>query len=91
MLAIMNNSASSMQAGGKGSGKLQYSNADGSLQTIALDRPVFSIGRKSVNDLHLRDNRVSRFHAEIIREQEHYIIRDKGSRCGLLLTMFCRE
>ena len=63
-------------------GKLQYLAADGSLCTLWLEQPVFSVGRKSVNDLHLTDTRVSRFHAEIIREQEHYILRDKESRCG---------
>jgi sigma-B regulation protein RsbU (phosphoserine phosphatase) len=78
----MNSSLSRAQLSGSLRGKLQYLAADGSLQTIWLERTVFSIGRKSLNDLHLSDTRVSRFHAEIIREQQHYILRDKGSRCG---------
>jgi len=78
----MNSSGLSTQVEEKFCGKLQFLDPDGKLQTLVLDRPVFSIGRKTVNDLHLRDNRVSRFHAEIIREQAHYLLRDKASRCG---------
>lgn len=76
-------SASLSQPRGDGArGKLQYLAADGSVSTLWLAQPVFSIGRKGVNDLHLSDTRISRFHAEIIYEQGSYIIRDKGSRCG---------
>src|SRR5256885_15964470 len=75
------NSASLSQPRAEGPrGKLQYLAADGSLCTLWLEQPIFSIGRKGVNDLHLSDTRISRFHAEIIREYDSYILPDKGSR-----------
>jgi serine phosphatase RsbU (regulator of sigma subunit) len=79
---MMNNASLLQPRAEAARGKLQYLAADGSLCTLWLERPVFSIGRKGVNDLHLTDTRVSRFHAEIIQEEGHYIVRDKGSRCG---------
>jgi serine phosphatase RsbU (regulator of sigma subunit) len=67
-------------------GKLQYLDERGNLCTVWLDRPVFSIGRKGVNDLCLSDGHISRFHAEIISERGHFILRDKGSRCGTFVN-----
>ena len=82
----MNSSALPRQTGDGLRGRLQYVDAEGNLRTLLLERPIFSVGRKSVNDLHLADGRVSRFHAEVIREGDHYVVRDKESRCGTFVN-----
>jgi len=47
-----------------------------------LDKQKTSIGRSEENDLVLADRRASRFHAEIDRRNEGYVIRDLGSTNG---------
>ena len=42
----------------------------------------FKIGRMSDNDIVLKDKIISRYHAEIIINQDAYILRDLGSRNG---------
>ena len=51
-------------------------------RTVIIDKPTFTIGRRSVNDLVLSANDVSREHAEICQADGKFIIRDRGSRCG---------
>ena len=51
-------------------------------RSVPIDKPVFSIGRRTVNDLRLMGTDVSREHAQIIRTDGRYLIRDCGSRCG---------
>jgi phosphoserine phosphatase RsbU/P len=51
-------------------------------RVIALNKPVFTIGRRSTSDLPLMDTEVSREHAEIAQVEGHYIVRDRGSRYG---------
>ena len=51
-------------------------------RTVVLDKPTFTIGRRSVNDLQLTGTDVSRDHAEILRNDGQYLVRDRGSRCG---------
>ncbi len=51
-------------------------------RTVPIDKPSFSIGRRSANDLPLPGNDVSREHAEIRQFNGTYVIRDRGSRCG---------
>src|SRR6516225_6788038 len=67
-------------------GKLQHIDTGGQAKTIRIDRPVFSVGRKSVNDLVLVDQRASRFHAEIVSEHGHSLIRDKASSGGTFVN-----
>ncbi len=67
-------------------GKLQHIDADGQARTIRIDRPVFSVGRKSINDLVLLDQRASRFHAEIVTELGQSLIRDKASSGGTFVN-----
>lgn len=61
--------------------RLQLS--DGSI--IPVTHTPFTIGRASGNDLVLPILSVSRQHAEIVREPEGIIIRDLGSRNGLVV------
>jgi serine phosphatase RsbU (regulator of sigma subunit) len=51
-------------------------------RVVVLDKPTFTIGRRSVNDLQLTGTDVSRDHAEILRNDGQYLVRDRGSRCG---------
>jgi phosphoserine phosphatase RsbU/P len=49
---------------------------------VTIDKPVFTIGRRSGNDLHLMGSDVSRDHAEIARVETGFIVRDRNSRYG---------
>src|SRR3954451_22317597 len=51
-------------------------------RTVVLDKPALTIGRRSASDLQLTGTDVSRDHAEILRHDGQYLIRDRGSRCG---------
>src|SRR5712691_6401389 len=51
-------------------------------RVVVLDKPTFTIGRRSANDLQLTGTDVSRDHAEILRAEDRYLVRDRGSRCG---------
>src|SRR5436190_19683497 len=51
-------------------------------RTVLLEKATFTIGRRSVNDLQLSGTDVSRDHAEILKGEGHYLVRDRGSRCG---------
>ncbi|HYE65220.1 MAG TPA: FHA domain-containing protein, partial [Pyrinomonadaceae bacterium] len=58
----------------------------GAQQTLPLNKPVFTIGRKPGNDLLLLSSSVSRYHAEIVREGETYYLVDKGSKGGVFIN-----
>ena len=51
-------------------------------RVVVLNKPTFTIGRRSANDLQLTGTDVSRDHAEILRAEDRYLVRDRGSRCG---------
>ena len=51
-------------------------------RVVVIDKPSFSIGRRTSNDLHLSGTDVSREHAEIFLANGRYAIRDRGSRSG---------
>ncbi len=62
-------------------GRLEVTDALGR-RVIQIDKPVFSIGRRSGNDLQLVGSDVSRDHAEIARDGGQFVLRDRGSRYG---------
>lgn len=62
-------------------GKLTIVDAQGR-RTVTLDRPTFTIGRRSAADLQVSGRDASREHAEIARSNGVYVIRDCGSRFG---------
>ncbi|HEX6210348.1 MAG TPA: FHA domain-containing protein, partial [Methylomirabilota bacterium] len=62
-------------------GRLEVTDALGR-RVVQIDKPVFSIGRRSGNDLQLVGSDVSRDHAEITTDGDRYILRDRGSRYG---------
>lgn len=53
---------------------------------VPLDKPVFSIGRRSTADLQVVATDVSREHAEIACVDGTYILRDRGSRYGTFVN-----
>jgi serine phosphatase RsbU (regulator of sigma subunit)/pSer/pThr/pTyr-binding forkhead associated (FHA) protein len=53
---------------------------------VPIDKPVFTIGRRSGNDLHLMGSDVSRDHAEIAHVEGRYLVRDRGSRYGTFVN-----
>jgi len=61
--------------------RLEVTDAQGR-RVVLLDKAAFTIGRRSANDLQLTGTDVSRDHAEILRSDGQYLVRDRGSRCG---------
>jgi pSer/pThr/pTyr-binding forkhead associated (FHA) protein len=53
---------------------------------VVINKPTFSIGRRSSNDLVLIGNDISREHAEIVETNGRYIVRDRGSSGGTLIN-----
>jgi pSer/pThr/pTyr-binding forkhead associated (FHA) protein len=53
---------------------------------FALERDVVQAGRHPDSDIFLDDVTVSRRHAEIIREENQYVVRDAGSLNGTYLN-----
>jgi phosphoserine phosphatase RsbU/P len=53
---------------------------------VNIDKPLFTIGRRSETDLHLTGADISRVHAEISLENGGCIIRDKQSRFGTFVN-----
>jgi serine phosphatase RsbU (regulator of sigma subunit) len=64
---------------------LHVFDAQGS-RTTAVETAPFSIGRGSDNHLQLKDARVSRRHAELIKVADEWRIRDCGSRLGTVVN-----
>jgi sigma-B regulation protein RsbU (phosphoserine phosphatase) len=62
-------------------GRLEVTDALGR-RIIHIDKPVYSIGRRSGNDLQLVGSDVSRDHAEIALDSGNFILRDRGSHYG---------
>src|SRR5436190_18776125 len=53
---------------------------------VPLDKPLFTIGRRSETDLRLPGADISRVHAEIVTENGTSTIRDKQSRFGTFVN-----
>src|SRR4249920_3806490 len=53
---------------------------------VPIDKPLFSIGRRSETDLRLPGADISRVHAEITLENGQCVIRDKQSRFGTFVN-----
>jgi phosphoserine phosphatase RsbU/P len=68
-----------------GEARLEVTDSGGR-RVVPLDKPTFTIGRRSVNDLRLDATDVSRDHAEIVSAEGHFIVRDRNSRCGTFVN-----
>src|SRR5947199_1211636 len=62
--------------------QLKITDRFGSEKTILLNKPLFTIGRKADNDLQLISDTVSRYHAEIVYEDDTFHLVDKSSKRG---------
>jgi DNA-binding response OmpR family regulator len=51
-----------------------------------LAKPVITIGRAEDNDVVVDDRWVSRYHAQVRREQGHYVVVDQDSKNGTLVN-----
>lgn len=69
----------------RGVGMLRVLSGGSAGSILRLEGPRLRIGRAEGNDLVLADPRVSRFHAEIERGPEGYVLRDLGSTNGTLV------
>jgi len=65
-----------------GMGVLLVKRGPGAGSRFILDQMVVSAGRHPESDIFLDDVTVSRRHAEVVHEGEHYIVRDVGSLNG---------
>lgn len=55
-------------------------------QMIPLTKPVTTLGRQIGNDIVFQEEFLSRFHAEIVLENDRYILLDKNSTSGTFLN-----
>jgi pSer/pThr/pTyr-binding forkhead associated (FHA) protein len=53
---------------------------------VPLDKPVFSIGRRSESDLRLPGADISRLHAEIVRTGDACVLHDRQSTFGTFVN-----
>src|SRR5471030_26323 len=53
---------------------------------VAIDKPVFSIGRRSESDLRLAGADISRLHAEILRDGDACVLHDRQSTFGTFVN-----
>ncbi|MEZ5294146.1 MAG: SpoIIE family protein phosphatase [Vicinamibacterales bacterium] len=51
-------------------------------RVIPIDKPTTTIGRRTESDVRLVGSDVSREHAEIVRDDAGFLLRDRGSRYG---------
>ena len=49
---------------------------------VPISKGQFEVGRRETNDLRLAGSEVSRDHAEIALQDNHYVLRDRNSRYG---------
>ncbi len=66
--------------------RLMVRDASGNEREVEIAHLPFNLGRQSDNDLVLLDNRISRRHARIIKDERGFTIEDLGSRHGTFIN-----
>jgi serine phosphatase RsbU (regulator of sigma subunit) len=61
-------------------------NPSGNRSRVAVSPLPFTIGRQADNNLALRDNRASRYHARIVEENGDFFVEDLNSRHGVIVN-----
>ncbi|HZU95085.1 MAG TPA: FHA domain-containing protein, partial [Planctomycetota bacterium] len=59
---------------------------EGERRHVRLDLKLTTIGRNEANVIDVPDKNLSRFHCEIERRGDDYVVRDAGSRNGTTLN-----
>ena len=65
---------------------LKYTDRDGEILRVIVDKDKFAIGRHSENDLAIADSRLSREHALVERFGDVFVVSDRGSSNGTELN-----
>ncbi|MGB1931110.1 MAG: FHA domain-containing protein, partial [Mariniblastus sp.] len=65
---------------------LTTSNPSVAKRQFSIDKDEITIGRDDGNDLHIKDETVSRWHAKVTKKNGVYYIEDNKSRNGTLLN-----
>lgn len=65
---------------------LSVKSPSGTETRVVLERMPFRMGRHADNELVLRDSRASRHHAQIVVENEQYVIEDLNSSYGVFVN-----
>lgn len=65
---------------------LIYNDPDDNERRVVVDKPRFSVGRHSENDLCIADSRLSRQHLLIERREDNFVVSDRGSSNGTELN-----
>lgn len=55
-------------------------------RVVPINKPIYTIGRRSAADLQIVSPDVSRDHAEITREADRYVLHDRGSQYGTFVN-----
>lgn len=55
-------------------------------RVVSIEKPAFSIGRRSNADLQVVSTDISREHAEITRDGDAWVLHDRGSRYGTFVN-----
>lgn len=66
--------------------RLIVRDASGNDREVEITRTPFTLGRQSDNDLVLLDNRISRRHARIVKDDRGYMLEDAESRHGTFVN-----
>jgi phosphoserine phosphatase RsbU/P len=65
--------------------RLEFNDEQGR-RVVRIEKDVFTVGRRAGNDLQLTGPEISRDHAEIVRLNDHYAVRDLESRYGTFVN-----
>jgi sigma-B regulation protein RsbU (phosphoserine phosphatase) len=65
--------------------RLEFNDAQGR-RVVRIEKDTFTVGRRTGNDLQLAGPEISRDHAEIVKNDGHYLLRDLGSTYGTFVN-----
>ena len=66
--------------------RLEMIDALGRGRIVGIDRDPFTLGRSHGNNLPLTSAEISREHANIVRQGEDFLLRDRDSRAGTFVN-----
>src|SRR5580658_2982473 len=65
--------------------RLEFNDEQGR-RVVRIEKDVFTVGRRAGKDLQLTGAEISRDHAEIVKRNDHYAVRDLESRYGTFVN-----